>query len=148
MVQNEIITFVQQIKQIISKARYNAFTAINTEMLKAYFEIGRKIVEEEQKGQKRAEYGQNLLEVISKELTLEFGRGFSTTALKNMRIFYNIYKDKIGQSLTDEFYKLSWTHYCELIKIEDEMKNKLPEGWRKMSWSQNATTLNLLKNED
>ncbi|MBI4980922.1 DUF1016 domain-containing protein [Candidatus Woesearchaeota archaeon] len=129
IVKNEFITVVQEIKLIINKARYNAFTAVNTEMLKAYFEIGRKIVEEEQKGQKRAEYGQNLLEAISKELTLEFGRGFSATALKNMRIFYKIYKDKIGQSVTDEFYKLSWTHYCELIKIEDEPKRKYFEKY-------------------
>ena len=122
VVKSDYSLILKEIKSIISKARYNAFTAINTEMLKAYFEIGRKIVDEEQKGEKRAGYGEYLLEIISKELTLEFGKGFGTTALKNMRIFYTIYKDKIGQSATDEFFKLSWTHYCELIKIKEELK--------------------------
>ena len=115
-------SILKDIKTIIAKARYAAFTAINSEMLKAYFEIGRKIIEEEQKGKKRASYGEKLLEILSKELIKEFGRGFSVTALKNMRLFYSVYKGKIGQSLTDEFYKLTWTHYCELIKIQDETK--------------------------
>ncbi len=123
------LTIIHEIKSIINKARYNAFTAVNAEMLRAYFEIGRKIVEEEQKGQKRAGYGENLLEILSMELGKEFGKGFSTTALKNMRLFYKTYKDKIGQSVTDEFYKLSWTHYCELIKIEDETKRKYFEKY-------------------
>jgi len=115
----EFDNFVFEIKQILKSARHNAFYIVNVEMLKAYFEIGRKIVEEEQKGNKRAKYGKYLLEGISKELIKEFGRGFGITALKNMRIFYKTFKGKIGQSVTDEFYKLSWTHYCELIKIKD-----------------------------
>src|SRR3989338_157891 len=121
---NDYSFILKEIKSIISKARYNAFTAINTEMLKAYFEIGRKIVEEEQKGQKRAGYGKQLIEHLSGELIKEFGKGFSTTALKNMRIFYTVYKDTIGQSAADEFFGLSWTHYCELIKIKDMAKRR------------------------
>lgn len=120
---------IQEIKKIIHQARQNSFQAINQEMLKAYFEIGRKIVEEEQKGGNRAGYGERLLENISSELIKEFGRGFSTTALKNMRIFYTTYKDQIGQSVTDEFCKLSWTHYCELIKISDEAKRQYFEKY-------------------
>lgn len=122
IVKSDYSSILREIKSIISKARYHAFTAINTEMLKAYFEIGRKIVNEEQKGEKRAGYGEQLIEHLSKELIKEFGKGFSTTALKNMRIFYTTYKDKISQSPTDEFFRLSWTHYCELIKIKDETK--------------------------
>ena len=129
VVKSDYSLILKEIKSIISKARYNAFTAINTEMLKAYFEIGRKIVDEEQKGEKRAGYGEYLLEIISKDLTLEFGKGFGTTALKNMRIFYTTYKDKIGQSVTDEFFKLSWTHYCELIKIKEELKREYFEKY-------------------
>jgi len=71
----EFGALLSEIRNILVKARQNAFAAVNTEMLRAYFEIGRKIVEEEQKGQKRAEYGQNLLEILSKELTNEFGKG-------------------------------------------------------------------------
>ncbi|PIN87031.1 hypothetical protein COV19_01785 [Candidatus Woesearchaeota archaeon CG10_big_fil_rev_8_21_14_0_10_44_13] len=91
--------------------------------------MGRKIVEEEQKGGKRAGYGEKLIESLSVELIKEFGKGFSLTALKNMRIFYTVYKDKIGQSVTDEFFRLSWTHYCELIKIKDGVKRRYFEKY-------------------
>lgn len=128
-VRNDYSHILKEIKSIIAKARYTAFTAINTEMLKAYFDIGKKIVEEEQQGEKRAGYGENLIESLSAELIKEFGKGFSITALKNMRIFYTVYKDKIGQSLTDEFFKLSWTHYCELIKIKEETKRRYFEKY-------------------
>lgn len=120
---------ITDIKQIIHKARYSAFRVVNKEMLKAYYEIGRKIVEEEQKGKKRAKYGEKLIETVSSELIKEFGKGFSTTVLKNMRMFYLIYKDQIGQSVTDEFNKLSWTHYCELIKIDDITKRRYFERY-------------------
>ncbi len=125
----KFVALIQDIKTLIKKARYNAIYTINAEMLKAYYEIGKRIVEEEQSGGARATYGERLLENISYELIKEFGRGFSTTALKNMRIFYTIYKDQIGQSLTDEFCKLSWTHYCELIKISDAVKRRYFEKY-------------------
>ncbi len=111
IVANDYSSILKDIKNIIRKARYHAFTAINTEMLKAYFEIGRKIVEEEQKGQKRAGYGLNLLEVISKELTLEFGKGFDSSNLRRMRRFYRAYPK--WETVSP---KLAWSHYCELIK--------------------------------
>src|SRR3989338_6238970 len=128
-VMSDYSSTLKEIKNIIKKARYAAFTAINSEMLKSYYDIGRKIVEEEQKGKKRAGYGEKLLEVLSKGLIKEFGRGFSVTALKNMRLFYTVYKDKISQSLTDEFYKLTWTHYCEFIKIQDTTKRRYFEKY-------------------
>src|SRR3989338_11330109 len=120
---------LNEIKQIVKKARYASYMAVNYEMLRAYFEIGKRIVEEEQKGQKRAGYGEKLLERLSKELNKEFGKGFSSTALRNMRLFYKIYKNKIHQSLADEFFRLSWTLYCELIKIEDETKRRYFEKY-------------------
>lgn len=82
---------LQYIKKIISNARHSAFTAVNSEMLKAYFEIGRKIVEEEQNGKERAGYGEKLLESISSELINEFGSGFDCSNLRRMRRFYLIY---------------------------------------------------------
>lgn len=126
---NELKSLIHDLKVLVKKARYNAVYSVNAEMLKAYHGIGRRIVEEEQKGSKRAGYGGRLIETISTELIKEFGRGFSTTALKNMRIFYTVYKDMIGQSVTDKFYKLSWTHYCELIKISDEAKRRYFESY-------------------
>src|SRR3989338_4400532 len=113
---NRFYDLLYDIKAIIKKARYNAVSAVNAEMIKAYYKIGRKIVEEEQRGSKRAGYGERLLETLSIELIKEFEKGYSVTALKNMRKFYLIYKSQIGQSVTDKFYKLTWTHYCELIK--------------------------------
>ena len=121
---------LNEIKSILKKSRYNILHAINKEMLNAYFNVGRKIVEVEQKGEKRAKYGHKLLEFLSEELTAEFGKGFSITTLKNMRIFYILYRDRISQSVTDQFsFNLTWTHYCELIKIEDTTKRRYFENY-------------------
>ena len=114
------LLILNEIKKIIAKARYTAFTAVNIEMLKAYFEIGKKIVEEEQKGKRRAKYGQNLLETLSNELISEFGKGFDSSNLRRMRRFYLIY-----QKWETVSPKLAWSHYCELIKIDD----KYPAFW-------------------
>ncbi len=126
----KVSNIIKDIKTIIQTSKHNIYTKINTEMLKAYFEIGKRIVEEEQKGKKRAKYGEKLIDFLSKELQKEFKKGFSTTALKNMRLFYNLYKNQISQSVTDQLYTtISWTHYCELIKIEDENKRKYFEKY-------------------
>lgn len=114
---------LQEIKQIVAKAKNSAFQFVNQEMLRAYFKIGQKIVEEEQKGKQRADYGSFLLEKLSGILTEELGKGFSISNLRNMRQFYLTYKNKIQQSATGELeFKLTWTHYCELIKIDEEKK--------------------------
>src|SRR3989344_2408343 len=115
---------IQNIKDVIKKARYNAFNAVNTEMLKAYFEIGRKIVEEEQKGEKRAEYGEKLIDILSQELMIEFNKGFDVTNLRRMRRFYQMYTK--WETVSP---KLTWSHYSELIKIEDETKRKYFEKY-------------------
>lgn len=117
VIRNDYSLILKDIKNIIAKARYTAFTAINTEMLKAYFEIGKKIVEEEQQGEKRAGYGQNLLNIISEELASEFGKGFDTSNLRRMRRFYLTYNK--WETVSP---KLTWSHYCELIKIADSTK--------------------------
>lgn len=125
-----VAELLTEIKGIISTARYNSVKTVNQEMLKAYFVIGKKIVEEEQKGRQRAEYGKKILEEISMELTKEFGRGFGLTSIKNMRLFYETYKNEIRQSVIDEFGSgLTWTHYCELIKIDDKNKRKYFEKY-------------------
>lgn len=83
---------INEIKVLIKKARYNAIYAINAEMLKLYYDIGKRIVEEEQKGSKRAEYGEQLIDKISFELMKEFNKGFDVTNLRRMRRFYLIYQ--------------------------------------------------------
>src|SRR3989338_3799564 len=124
LVVSDYSSILKYIKSIIAKARYAVFTAINSEMLKAYFEIGRKIVEDEQKGKKRAGYGENLLETLSAELIKEFGGGFDSSNLRRMRRFYQTY-----QKWETVSPKLTWSHYCELIKIEDITKRRYFEKY-------------------
>ncbi|MBI2176021.1 DUF1016 domain-containing protein [Candidatus Woesearchaeota archaeon] len=112
------------LKEIVRKARYSSYVAINVELLKAYFEIGKKIVEEEQKGESRAGYGEKLLETISYELIKEFGKGFDASNLRRMRRFYLVY-----QKWETVSPKLGWSHYCEMLKIEDRRKRAYFENY-------------------
>jgi predicted nuclease of restriction endonuclease-like (RecB) superfamily len=100
------------IQEILNEARSHSYRAINFYMVKAYWEIGKLIFEEEQQGKERAEYGEGLLKGLSKRLTKDFGKGFSLTNLKYMRLFYVAFP--IGHALRDQ---LSWTHYCLLIAV-------------------------------
>ncbi len=123
-------SLLKKIKEIIFKARYKAVYSINQEMLNAYFEIGKRIVEEEQNSRHRADYGTRLLELLSQELSKEFGKGFSATNLRNMRLFYHVYNSEIHQLASDESkWKLTWSHYCELIKIDEPVKRKYLESY-------------------
>ena len=106
----------QEIHDLLDNARQNIISNINSTMTKTYFLIGKRIVEEEQDGNKRAEYGKNLIKMLSEKLTKEFGKGFSQRNLEQMRTFYVRYS--IPQTLSAEF-KLSWSHYLILMRIED-----------------------------
>ncbi len=106
----------QQIKKLLHSAKRKIATSINTQMVKVYFEIGRIIVEYEQQGKEKAEYGKATLKILSKKLTKEFGRGFSERNLEYMRKFYLCYS--ISQTASAEF-KLSWSHYVLLIHLDD-----------------------------
>jgi hypothetical protein len=81
------------IRLIIHDAQKGAYTAVNHAMVRAYWNIGQLIVEDEQKGEKRAKYGENLLDEMGRRLTGEFGRGFSSTNLKNFRKFFLAFPD-------------------------------------------------------
>jgi predicted nuclease of restriction endonuclease-like (RecB) superfamily len=102
----------ERIRTILSEARAQAYRAINTAMVTAYWEIGRVIVEQEQQGQQRAEYGKGLLEELSRRLKSEFGKGFDRSNLWHMRSFYLSYP--IFDALRRE---LSWTHYRLLLRV-------------------------------
>ena len=82
---------IEEIKLILEKARESVVRNVNKTIASTYFEIGRLLVNEHQKGNKRAVYGEELTKVISKELTIEFGKGFSVDNLENMRKFYLTY---------------------------------------------------------
>ena len=106
----------QEIYNLLHNARQNIISNVNSTMTKTYFLIGKRIVEEEQDGNKRAEYGKKLMKTLSEKLTKEFGRGFSQRNLEQMRIFYLRYS--ISQTVSAEF-KLSWSHYLILMRMED-----------------------------
>ena len=108
----------QEIHDLLHKARQNIISNVNSTMTKTYFLIGKRIVEEEQNGNKRAEYGKNLIKMLSEKLTKEFGKGFSETNLEQMRKFFKVYG--IPQTLSEEFqFNLSWSHYLILMRIEN-----------------------------
>ena len=105
---------IEEIQEIMIKAREKAAYQINNELLTAYWNIGRVIVEHEQGSKERAEYGKETLRQLSLILTKEFGKGFSRSNLQNMRAFYLAYPK--CQTVSG---KLSWSHYCELLIISD-----------------------------
>ena len=123
--------FFDDIYKLLEDARKNVKKAVNLAMVYSYFEVGRKIVEEEQNGENRAQYGQYIVKELSEYLTKNFGKGFSVTNLKQMRQFYCVYsQDQIGQTLSDQFknlptastgrkFFLSWSHYLKLMRIEN-----------------------------
>lgn len=120
---NEIIRpLVIEIKNILEIARKNVAKSVNDELIIAYWKVGEIIVRYEQDDNSRAAYGEQTLKQLSKELSQEFGRGFSRSNLQNMRSFYLNYEN--CQSLIG---KLSWTHYCELLSISDKDKRAFYE---------------------
>ena len=161
--QNKIL--FQQVVELLQNARHQVLRTVNSTMVCTYFEIGRMIVEEEQSGKDRAEYGKKILKGLSEELKKEFGKGFSIDNLENMRKFYLAYS--ISESLTRilqitnspslmtnsesvkleeiqttktqsliSFFKLTWTHYVFLMRIEDEKERRFYEiESEKYNWS-------------
>lgn len=100
-------SFISEIKQIVIQARGKAYSAINSAMIEAYWQMGKRIVEEEQQGKERADYGKQLLKELSKELTKEFGKGFSIPSLYNYRLFYQTF----SEIFSTPWRILSWSHY-------------------------------------
>lgn len=123
--------FFHDISDILSQAKSRVTTAVNLTMVYSYFEVGRRIVEEEQNGNARAAYGTHMLKDLSVYLTKLYGNGFSVGTLKNIRQFYKIYaNDQIGETAfsqfdnlpatsTDRKFYLSWSHYLKLMRIEN-----------------------------
>ena len=110
--------YINEIKKILKNARQKAYTAVNSAMVEAYWEIGRRIVEEEQSGRERAEYGKEIIKNLSKELTEEFGKGFGERNIRNIRQFYVLFSDyEKWKSLIS---KLTWTHIQKVLRVSDE----------------------------
>ena len=116
--------FYEKVADLLKEARRNVVQTVNKTMVYTYFEIGKMIVEEEQNGKERAEYGKQILKELSKRLTSEFGKGFSQRNLEQMRQFYLTYSKT--QTLSAEF-NLSWSHYLKLMRIDNIDERKFYE---------------------
>ena len=128
--------FFSRIVDLLQSARNRVVQTVNQTMVHTYFEIGRMIVQEEQDGKERAGYGKHILKELSKDLTIEFGKGFSVDNLENMRRFYLVYgksetlsrisENNISETASRKF-NLSWSHYLKLMRIDDEKERKFFE---------------------
>ena len=163
---------VNDLRSIVSKARSKAFAAVNYSLVERNWRIGQRIVEEEQNGASRAEYGKHVIEVASAALTKEFGKGFSETNIMNFKKFYLKFKElTIPQTLSEEFKKqkhqtlsdessllppkgqtpsaqfelhlLPWSHYERLIRVEDK---KAREWYTKEAFEQGWSFRTLNRN--
>ena len=138
-VQEKIV--FQEIKEILQEAKNKVYKVANNAMVEAYWNIGRVIVEK-QGGKDKAEYGTALLKNLSKEMTKEFGKGFTLTNLKYMRQFYLTFPK--SHTLSDQ---LSWTHYRLLMRVENEnarnfyLEESIKENWSTRQLERQITTL-------
>ena len=163
---------VNDLRSIVSKARSKAFVAVNYSLVERNWRIGQRIVEQEQNGASRAEYGKHVIEIASAALTKEFGKGFSETNIMNFKKFYLKFKElTIPQTLSEEFKKqkhqtlsdessllpqkgqtqsaqfelrlLPWSHYERLIRVEDK---KAREWYAKEAFEQGWSFRTLNRN--
>lgn len=136
--------FIGSIKSIINAGRRSAYNAVNDVIVQTYWQIGKRIVEEEQHGMDRAEYGKFLIETLSQELTREYGAGFSARSLQYYRKFYLFFQDvTILQACVRN---LTWSHFRMLLRVEDEtarlwyMNEAMKSGWSYRTLDRNIAT--------
>jgi hypothetical protein len=134
-------TLKETIGDILQQGRTEAAKAVNTVLLQSYWQIGRHIVEFEQKGSKKAQYGNQLLTKLSKDLTLELGKGFSRSNLFLIRKLYLTFSKIQTVSGKSESYEtlsslLSWSHYAEILKSDNDLEiNFYIKQCEKENWS-------------
>lgn len=160
-------SFVSDLKNIAGEARRQAYSAANQLLVVRNWLIGWCIVEQEQAGKERAEYGKRVLELASRALSEEFGKGFGLTSIKNMRTFYLMFSNlQIGQAMLDQFKvthspirqalldesmipfypNLSWLHYERLMRVKDEvarlwyLKEAAREQWNYRTLQRNISS--------
>lgn len=136
MIMNEIVQtqLWTNIKELLTTSRQNLVRTVNATIIQTYWQIGKLIVEDEQNGNTRAEYGKQVLANLSKELQQEFGKGFDVSNLRNMRLFYLVYPK--WETVSP---KLAWSHYVKLIRIENEQaRNWYMDECAEQAWSVRA----------
>lgn len=121
--QNTYIQLLDRIGETYTSAKSKAVNAVNVELVSSYWNIGKYIIEFEQSGNLKAEYGDKLLLGLSKDLTLKYGKGFSRSNLQYMRLLFQYYP--ICRTLSG---KLSWSHYVELVSIDDDLARNFYEN--------------------
>ncbi len=137
--------YIQDIKRLVYSARTKTYQAINSLMIEVYWEIGRRVVEEEQNGDSRAAYGKEILKKLSSELTTEFGKGFSERNIRNFRQFYLVFPE-VGKWKTLSA-KLNWSHFQLVLKVSDEkarefyLKEASENMWSVRTMDRNISTL-------
>lgn len=136
--------FIREIKRIIDAGRTTAYAAVNAAMITTYWNIGKRIVEEEQHGKERAAYGQELIKMLARELTREYGNGFSQRYLAYFRQFYITIPDL--SILQTRLQNLKWSHILTTLRVEDEtarrwyLENASQQMWSVRTLSRNIAT--------
>lgn len=156
MIKIENPNLFESVKHVLDSAYQNVYRAANTSMVTAYWEIGRLIVEEEQRGFVRADYGKQAMSELSENLTSVFGRGYSVSNLKNFRQFYLVFPEVCLQNSTDNTglpirqtlsSELSWSHYCLLMRVENQvarefyMKETTLQNWSVRALNRQISTM-------
>jgi predicted nuclease of restriction endonuclease-like (RecB) superfamily len=130
LINNQYNNLLHSIGLIVEKGKREAYAEISSIIVRTYWEIGKEIVEYEQKGEKRAEYGKKLLDKLYKDLKQQYGKGFSRSNVYAMRQLYVCFPD-----FPDASGKLTWSHFVELISVSDDLargfyeKQCIKEGW-------------------
>lgn len=135
--QESLEKMYSQIKDLLAEARKDTVKTINSTMVRTYWEIGRIIVEHEQKGEARATYGAETLKTVSNKLTIEFGKGFSVQNLERMRHFYLTYSKSstLSRKSPRQNNSLSWSHYTFLMGLEEKERAFYETEAEENSWS-------------
>ena len=120
--QQKYSLLIQNIGSLLEQGRKQAYRAVNSILVRTYWEIGKSIVEYEQQGKEKAEYGTALLDNLSKDLKLKYGKGFSRRNILDMRRFYQVYSK--WQTVSAE---LSWSHYVEILSIDNPLERSFYE---------------------
>jgi len=152
---NEFNGLYLQIRDTLHLARQHSYRAVNVAMIEAYWHIGRQIVEHEQAGESRAAYGQRILTELAKQLSQEFGKGFTASNLRNFRQFYQTFNhEEMCDALRSN---LTWTHYRQLMRIENPVARRWyqqeanSQGWSARALDRQISTLfydRLLSSQD
>jgi predicted nuclease of restriction endonuclease-like (RecB) superfamily len=140
----EINSLIEDAKIIVENGRNTAYQSVNTAMVMTYWQLGKRIVEEEQNGQKRADYGKQLLKMLSNQLTETFGKGFSTRALRQFRQFYLTFPNIEKWNACVPF--LTWTHFRTLLRVTNEkarewyLTETISQTWSSRTLDRNIST--------